>query len=52
MREPTMAQSEYKKNFVIALEVADVNHPILKFPVSSEAAAKQWDARLNALFNG
>ncbi len=52
MREPNLTQVEYKKDFVLILEVSDENHPTLKFPMAGEEPAKRWCARLNAIFNG
>jgi hypothetical protein len=52
MREPTITHSEYKKNFMLVLEVADENNPFFKFPMQGEAPAKRWCAKLNAIFNG
>jgi len=52
MREPTITQTEYKKNFALVLEVADENNPFFKFPMQGEAPAKRWCAKLNAIFNG
>lgn len=52
MREPTITHSEYKKSFMLVLEVADENNPFYKFPMQGEATAKRWCAKLNAIFNG
>ncbi len=52
MREPTLTQTEYKKDFTLVLEVADENNPFFKFPMQGEAPANRWCAKLNAIFNG
>ena len=52
MQEPSISKSEYQKNFVLVLEVADENNPFYKFPMQGEAPAKRWYAKLNAIFNG
>ncbi|MPQ55435.1 hypothetical protein [Duganella sp. FT27W] len=46
------SHTEYKKNFKLVLETADVKNPIFTFPMQGEAAAQRWCARLNAIFNG
>ncbi len=52
MQQPTVSHREYKRAFTVVVEVADVNNPILKFPVHGEPAAKRECARLNAVLNG
>lgn len=47
-----VTQTEYKNDFFVVLEVADENNPFYKFPMPSEASAKRWCAKLNAIFNG
>lgn len=39
-----------REGFTLVLEVADENHPILKFPMS-EQRAQVWCAKLNAMFH-
>ena len=46
------SHTEYKKNFTLVLETADVNNPRFKFPMQGEQAAQRWCAKLNALFTG
>ena len=52
MRQPVVENHEYRKSFVLVLEVSDENSPVLKFPMQGEAAAQRWCATLNAVFNG
>ena len=52
VRGPAISHSEYKKNFLVVLEVADENNPLFKFQMQNEEAAKRWCAKLNAIFNG
>lgn len=52
MTVPVMGTEEYAKNFTLVLEVANENQPFMKFPMQGERSAKEWCAKLNAIFNG
>lgn len=52
MPQAGTSHTEYKKNFKLVLETADVKNPIFTFPMQGEAAAQRWCARLNTIFNG
>ena len=52
MREPVVEQREYKRGFMLVLEVSDENNPVFKFPMQGEAPAQRWCSTLNAIFNG
>lgn len=54
MMAPGSAQTvkEYKNNFVVVLEVADMNCPLMRFSVLNEDDAKEWCAKISAVFNG
>lgn len=47
----TQTVTEYKNNFTVILEVADMTCPLMKFSVFNEDIAKEWCAKLNAAFN-
>ena len=52
VRTSVTGHQEYKKSFVLVLEVADENSPILRFPMQRESSAKRWCSVLGAIFNG
>ncbi|MBC3873499.1 hypothetical protein [Undibacterium flavidum] len=51
MRVPAFQNTTRRESFCLAIEVANMDNPILKFPMS-ERAANEWCARLNAIVNG
>ena len=51
MSVPTFERTVRAKDFVIELQTADPQRPVLSFPMSRRAA-ETWCARLNAIFNG
>lgn len=51
MRLPAFQNTTRRESFCLVIQVANVDNPILKFPMS-ERAANEWCAKLNAIVNG
>ncbi|MBM5573650.1 hypothetical protein [Deefgea sp. CFH1-16] len=50
MQAPTFEKTEHQQGFCFVIEVADENNPRLTFPMT-EARAKEWHSKFNAIFN-
>ena len=51
LRGPTVTERQQETGFALVLNVADIDHPIIRIPMQSASRAEAWSARLEAMLN-
>ena len=49
---PKVTERQYETGFALVLTVADMDQPMVRFPMRSADEAERWCARLEAILNG